>query len=92
MHYIIQENVFREQHYDMLEKAIDKLGLKHTTVRVFPFVDKIVRLQDIPDGSFNVDEFTYLSKRNTLSPISNSSIINPRPNIGLQLPPNLLSR
>jgi hypothetical protein len=56
MHYIIQENVFREQHYDMLEKSITKLGLKHTTVRVFPFVDKIVRLEDIPDGPFNVDD------------------------------------
>lgn len=56
MHYIIQENVFREQHYDMLEKSITKLGLNHTTVRVFPFVDKIVRLEDIPDGPFNVDD------------------------------------
>jgi hypothetical protein len=49
-------------------------------------------IDNYSSGSFNVDEFTYLSKRNTLSPISNSSIINPRPNIGLQLPPNLLSR
>jgi hypothetical protein len=56
MHYIIQENVFREQHYDLLEKTIKKLGLTYTTVRVFPFVDKITNLEDIPDGPFNVDD------------------------------------
>lgn len=56
MHYIIQENVFREHHYDLLEKAIQKLGLTYTTVRVFPFVDKITNIKDIPDGSYNVDD------------------------------------
>lgn len=56
MHYIIQENVFREQHYDLLEKTIKRLGLTYTTVRVFPFVDKITNLKDIPDGPFNVDD------------------------------------
>ena len=56
MHYIIQENVFREHHYDLLEKAIQKLGLTYTTVRVFPFVDKITNLGDIPDGPYNVDD------------------------------------
>ena len=56
MHYIIQENVFREQHYDMLQKSIDRLGLSYTTVRIFPFVEKIVDLKDIPDGPYNVDD------------------------------------
>jgi hypothetical protein len=47
MHYIIQENVFREQHYDMLREAIERLGLSYTIVRIFPFVEKIVNLEDI---------------------------------------------
>jgi hypothetical protein len=60
MHYIIQENVFREQHYDMLENSIKRLGLNYTTVRVFPFVDKVVDIKEIPDGPFNVDDLPDL--------------------------------
>lgn len=56
MHYLVQENVFRESNYDNIVVAIDKLGLTRTTVRIFPFVDKIVSVKDIPDGGFNVDE------------------------------------
>jgi hypothetical protein len=68
MHYIIQENVFREQHYDMLREAIERLGLSYTIVRIFPFVEKIVNLEDIPSsmpdlspmealsGAYNVDD------------------------------------
>jgi len=68
MHYIIQENVFREQHYDMLKKSIERMGLPYTVVRIFPFIDKITSLSDIPEGmndltvqdyhigSYNVDE------------------------------------
>jgi hypothetical protein len=50
MFYIIQENVFREQHYDMLEKALTRMNLQHVKVRIFPFVDKIARIDDIPEG------------------------------------------
>lgn len=56
MHYLIQENVFKEQHYDMIHKAIHRLGLSHSVVRVFPFVDKIVDLKDIKGESYNVDD------------------------------------
>lgn len=56
MHYIIQENVFREQHYDLLQKSIERLGLSYTTVRIFPFVDKVVNIKDITDCSYNVDD------------------------------------
>jgi len=56
MHYILQENVFREQHYDLLEKSLIRFKLPYTKVRIFPFVEKIVALSDIPDGGFNVDE------------------------------------
>jgi hypothetical protein len=65
MHYIIQENVFREQHYDLLESALIKLKLDYTKVRIFPFVDKIVNIVDIPDYPYNVDdlpEFTIETK------------------------------
>jgi len=61
MHYIIQENVFREQHYDMLEKSLMRLGLNYNTVRIFPFVDKIVDIKDIPNGPYNVDDLPDLS-------------------------------
>lgn len=57
MHYIIQENVFKEHHYDLLYQALDRLGLPYTTVRVFPFVDKIVDLKVIESvETFNVDD------------------------------------
>jgi hypothetical protein len=57
MHYILQENVFRERHYDMIEKSLIKFNLPYTKVRLFPFVDKIVSLSDLPDDfGYNVDE------------------------------------
>ena len=56
MHYIIQENVFKEHNYDLLIKTIDKLDLDYTIVRIFPFVDKIVDIKTIPDYSYNVDD------------------------------------
>lgn len=58
MHYVLQENVFKERHYDLLEASLNRLGLTYTKVRVFPFVDKITNLEDICDdgGGYNVDE------------------------------------
>lgn len=56
MHYIIQENVFRESHYNILLEVIEKSGLKYDVVRIFPFVDKIVNLKDIPEWGYNVDD------------------------------------
>jgi hypothetical protein len=56
MHYIVQENIFREHHYDLLFAAMDRLDLPYTIVRIFPFVDKVVDLKDIPDHAFNVDD------------------------------------
>lgn len=56
MHYIIQENVFKETHYEILEQTLEKLGLPYTTVRIFPFVDKIVNLKDIVmDENYDID-------------------------------------
>lgn len=57
MHYIIQENIFKESHYNLLIETMEKLKLPYQVVRVFPFVDKIVDLKDIPiDNDFNLDE------------------------------------
>jgi hypothetical protein len=57
MQYVIQENVFREQHYDLLHQSLDRMGLKYNTIRLFPFVDKLVDLKHIePNNNFNVDD------------------------------------
>jgi hypothetical protein len=58
MFYIIQENVFREQHYDMLEKSLNRMGRSHAKVRIFPFVEKIIKLEDLTlqDSGYNVDD------------------------------------
>lgn len=58
MHYVIQENIFKESHYETLKKSLERLGLTYTEVRIFPFIDKIVNLDDIEDksGGYNVDE------------------------------------
>lgn len=60
MHYIIQENVFKDIHYDLLEEALNRLNLSYTTVRVFPHSDKIVDVDLIP-VDFDVDELPELS-------------------------------
>lgn len=61
MYYIIQENVFREHNYEILRETLDRFKLSYTVVRVFPFVEKIVKLEDIPDGSFDVDDLPEFS-------------------------------
>ncbi len=55
MHYIIQENIFKENNYNLLLETIQRLGLRYDVVRVFPFVDKFVNVKDIPE-SFDVDD------------------------------------
>ncbi len=55
MHYVIQEDIFRENHYSLLLETVERFGLSYDVVRVFPFVDKFVNVKDIPE-SFDVDE------------------------------------
>lgn len=55
MHYIIQENIFKESNYQIILDALERLNLPHSVVRIFPFVDKISLLSDVPED-FNVDE------------------------------------
>jgi hypothetical protein len=56
MFYIIQENLFKERHYDMLISYLDQYDLPYELVRIFPFIDKIVALKDIPTDSYNIDD------------------------------------
>lgn len=56
MYYVVQENVFRESHYDAIIETLKKFGLDYTVVRIFPFIDKITAIEDIPDGPYNVDD------------------------------------
>lgn len=65
MEYIIQENLFREEHYDLLHQSLERLGLKHTTVRVFPFIDKICDIELIPDDFHNVEDLPDYNPKNT---------------------------
>lgn len=56
MHYIVQENIFRESHYNLLLKTLDKFKLNYQLVRVYPFLDKVVELKDIPDILDNIED------------------------------------
>ena len=55
MHYIIQEDIFKENHYRLLLETVERFGFSYDVVRVFPFVDKFVNVKNIPQ-SFDVDE------------------------------------
>ena len=41
MYYIVQENVFKEENYDNLIMALDRLELPYEVVKVLPFVETI---------------------------------------------------
>lgn len=56
MYYVIQENTFRESHYDLLIECIERFGFQHAIVRSFLFTDKVVRVSDIPDEQYEVDK------------------------------------
>jgi hypothetical protein len=56
MFYIIQENTFRERHYQILIESLDKWNLPYEIVRIFPFSDKILAVKDIPDIQYNLDD------------------------------------
>ena len=66
MHYIIQENIFKESHYKILIDTMEKLKLPYQVVRVFPFVEMVVDLNDIPiDNDFNLDELPDVNPNTT---------------------------
>jgi len=41
MHYVIQENIFREQNYDNLIIALERLKLSYEIIKLVPFIDTI---------------------------------------------------
>lgn len=41
MFYVIQENVFKEKHYDLLVELMDRHGFEHEIVKFIPFVHQI---------------------------------------------------
>lgn len=49
MIHIIQENLFQEQHYDRLIETVQKFGLPYHIVRVYPYVDWVLDINNIPD-------------------------------------------
>jgi len=56
MFYIVQENTFREKHYDNLIKALDRYDLDYTIVRSFPYTDNVVEVFNIPDEPYVADK------------------------------------
>jgi hypothetical protein len=66
MYYIIQENIFRESHYNLLIETMEKLKLPYQVVRVFPFVEKVVDIKNIPkNNDFNLDELPEIEPNTT---------------------------
>lgn len=39
MHYVLQENTFREENHDVLVKTLERAGLSYEIVKVLPFVE-----------------------------------------------------
>lgn len=60
MHYLIQENTFREQNYNLIFDTINKMGLPYNVVKIFPYIDKICDINDIPDYPYDVDDIPEL--------------------------------
>lgn len=50
MHYVVQENTFREENYDTLIQNLERLGLSYDIVKSLPYTDLIV-YSDIPPNS-----------------------------------------
>ena len=61
MYHIIQENLFKEEHYDVLISTIKKLELPYKIVRVYPFVDWVVDINDIPEEFNNVEDLPQIT-------------------------------
>ena len=55
MHYLIQENIFKERNYNLIISTVERYQLPHTIVKIFPYSDKIVDINDYYEGC-NVDE------------------------------------
>jgi len=63
MLHIIQENLFREVHYDLLISTIKKYGLPYKIVRVYPFIDWVVDINDVPENFVNVEDLPQIDPK-----------------------------
>lgn len=61
MLHLIQENLFKEVHYDLLIDTIKKFDLPYKIVRIFPFIDYVVDVEDIPDEFDNVEDLVEIN-------------------------------
>jgi len=52
MYYVIQENLFREYHYNTLIQYLNRYGLEHETVPYRPFTDELPVKTDRKDVFF----------------------------------------
>lgn len=66
MYYIVQENTFREENYDVLIKSLERLGLEYEIVSVWPFTDEVLFKTDRKDvfvfGSLKLARISKLHK------------------------------
>ncbi len=60
MIHVIQENLFKERHYDLLLDTMNRYELPYVIVRVYPFVDWVVDVQNVTDDFENVEDLPYL--------------------------------
>jgi hypothetical protein len=59
MYYIIQENTFREENYDIIWQTLDRMNLPYEIVKVLPFLEDFEYKTDRKDvfcfGSLKMD-------------------------------------
>lgn len=60
MHYLIQHNLFRDNHQERLLETLVKYNLPFTLVKIFPFINKIVDVNDVPTTPYEVTELPDL--------------------------------
>lgn len=64
MHYIVQENTFREENYGTLIENLERLGLSYDIVKSLPYTDLIVKGDTPPNVEINPEcEYVYKNDR-----------------------------
>ena len=64
MHYVVQENTFREENYGTLIENLERLGLSYDIVKSLPYTDLIVKGDTPPNVEINPEcEYVYKNDR-----------------------------
>jgi hypothetical protein len=63
MLHIIQENLFKEVHYNILIDTLKRFDIPHQIVRIYPFVDWVVDINDVPDDFNNVEDLPQINPK-----------------------------